>query len=500
MERDPILEGLRKIVGPQWVSNDPAILVAYSRDIGTIPFYGRPRRPEYVVIPGSVAEVQQIVILAKEFKVPVYVMTTGVNIMSAHIPKRGGIVVDIGKRMRRILEIDEENFRATIEPGVTFAMLNAELQKRGMHVAIPGAPSTVSALSNIICYGLDNRGDNKVGWNFRHIVGYEIVMADGNVYRVGTWSNEFETEYSYWPHGPGPSAQYMCRPLGTMGIVTKGTVKCWPLGTVFKPVIAYFNDIDAVCRAMEEIAVKEIGHGLLFYAGHKYTSYACDAGFSQYRVNRFHPEFILDASVCGTKRRVEYEEKVMREIIKKHGGRFISEKFAPWKSFEDSRISVVANMCSWGAIRYFGMRKPAIHAHVMCTMEDMPEVYKILVRTVLEDEWGGDPNNYPRAEFSFGAIAHPSEGAHICRLEISSEGNTQDPVLLQHIARLDAKLKENLRAQGFYSLVIFPQPITINPDLVEVGTAIKEALDPDNIMSPATIFPGTLPFWRYTII
>ncbi|MDI9619213.1 MAG: FAD-binding oxidoreductase [Candidatus Nezhaarchaeota archaeon] len=494
---DAIYNKLKKIVGPEWVSNDPAILVSYSRDVGTLSTLRRPRTPDYVVIPSSVAEVQETVILAREFKIPIYVATTGVNTRSWHIPRRGGILIDMSKRMKKIIEIDEENFRAVVEPGVTFAMLNSELQKRGLYVPVPGAPSTVSVVSNIICHGIDNRGDNKVGWNYRQILGYEIVMADGNIYRIGTWSNEFDTENSYWPHGPGPSAQYMSRPFGIMGVVTKGSVKCWPLGTEFRTVISYFNDIDNVCKALEEIAKREIGHGLLFYAGHKYSSYACDAGFSQYRVNRFSPEFMLAASTCGTKRRVEYEEKIMREIARRNGGRFISERFPPWRIFDDTQIASTANMCSWGAIKYWGWRKPAIGAHVMCTMETMPEVYKIFAKTILEDEWAGNPNNYPRAEFSLGAIAHPAEGAHICRLEITSEGHTQDPVILQNIARLDAKLKENLRAHGFYSSYQGAQPLTMNPSLVEVAFSFRKEVDPDDIFSPATLFPASLPNWGY---
>lgn len=60
----------KEIVEPGWVSNDPALLVAYSRDVGTLRTSRRPRTSCYVVLPLSVKEVQEIVILAREFKIP----------------------------------------------------------------------------------------------------------------------------------------------------------------------------------------------------------------------------------------------------------------------------------------------------------------------------------------------------------------------------------------------------------------------------------------------
>ena len=97
-----IKERLVEIVGAGHVFDDEGVLRSYSEDYSLTP----PGMPNYVVKPQNAKEIQAIIRLANEQKIPVIPSSSGVHFHGATIPSEGGIVVDL-RRMNRILELDE---------------------------------------------------------------------------------------------------------------------------------------------------------------------------------------------------------------------------------------------------------------------------------------------------------------------------------------------------------------------------------------------------------
>ena len=97
---DSILKELAATVGTDNASDDPFVLDSYSRDQSFVP----PRRPNYVVRPGKVAEVQEIVKLANSHMMPVIPYSSGTNFHGGSVPQHGGIVVDL-RRLNNIIYI-----------------------------------------------------------------------------------------------------------------------------------------------------------------------------------------------------------------------------------------------------------------------------------------------------------------------------------------------------------------------------------------------------------
>ena len=247
------------------------------------------------------------------------------------MPPRGGILLDL-KRMDQILEIDEATCTATIQPYVTIARLSAELQKRGMYIPVPGAPSTASLISNF-CVGLGLKVTNRVGRQDQSIVGFRLIRPDGNIIKVGSGADPFIPK-NFWPHGPGPDMHLLpILAIGTTGIITEMTVKCWLRGENYKELWVAYEDIDDAVAAFQEIARMEICKGLNLYGGNKYSSYFTDTREAMERMIRANPEFQLIISMEGTKRRLEFEEKMVRGVAKKTGGKIITDKFPPYESF-----------------------------------------------------------------------------------------------------------------------------------------------------------------------
>jgi len=96
-----IAQALARIVGDAYVSNRPEEAYFYARDPGLMPSHP----PDYVVVPKSVEEIQDIVRLANQEKIPIVPMGAGLALTGLVIPLKGGIVMDM-KRMNRILEVN----------------------------------------------------------------------------------------------------------------------------------------------------------------------------------------------------------------------------------------------------------------------------------------------------------------------------------------------------------------------------------------------------------
>jgi len=113
-------EDLAAIVGAEYVSDEPETLDKYSKDKSFV----QPRRPTVVVYPKNAEEVQKIVKYANQTMTAITPRSSKVSFYGAGIPMQGGIIVDLS-RMNKVLEIDPRNKKVKVEPGVTWAQVQA---------------------------------------------------------------------------------------------------------------------------------------------------------------------------------------------------------------------------------------------------------------------------------------------------------------------------------------------------------------------------------------
>ena len=146
-----IYEELINILGPEYVSDDPAVMEAYSRESQS-PGFMTQGRYEFIVLPGSTEDVQQITKLANRYKFPISVFSTGLFMFTCSAREPYWCLID-PKRMNRI-EIDEKNMYAIVLPYVTHAQVSAEAMKRGLFNGTPESGSQASSLANHIFAGL----------------------------------------------------------------------------------------------------------------------------------------------------------------------------------------------------------------------------------------------------------------------------------------------------------------------------------------------------------
>lgn len=215
------LDAWRDAVGPEWVFTSEEDVALY-RDAYS-PFWGEPeeRVASAAVAPATVEEVQAVVRAANEHRVPLYPISTGRNLAyggSAPIYS-GSVVLDL-KRMNRVLEVNERNAYALVEPGVSYFDLYEHITKAGLDLWIdPPDPGWGSVIGNAL--------DGGAGWtaypfrdHFGAHCGMEVVLANGEVVRTGMGAlpNSKSWQHSRWGYGPWVDGLFR---QSNFGVVTK---------------------------------------------------------------------------------------------------------------------------------------------------------------------------------------------------------------------------------------------------------------------------------------
>ncbi len=166
---------------------------------------------------------QRIVQLANDQDVPLFPVSTGWNLgLGARAPIHDGqVIVDLGRRMDRIVEINETLGYCVVEPGVTFIALHEELGRRGSRLVM--SPTAGPPLGGPLGNALDKGGGaGPNGSHFDNVCGMEIVLGNGDLIRTGDGSlegtehpNWHVTKYSFGPALDGLFTQ------SNYGIVTR---------------------------------------------------------------------------------------------------------------------------------------------------------------------------------------------------------------------------------------------------------------------------------------
>jgi len=217
------------VVGKENISANPVILYPYSWRSG---LYAGPDkftpRFELVVLPDATEQVQAIVRLCNRFKLQFKASSTGWGPYN-DATGPGVIKIDL-RRMNRILEINEENMYAVVEPYVIGAQLQAELMKRGLICNQCGAGTNCSALPIAAHQGIGHLSQS-ASYGERNQLALEWVTPEGEIVRLGSLGSSGQW---FCGDGPGPSLRGVVRgsvvPLGGLGVYTKAATKIyhWP--------------------------------------------------------------------------------------------------------------------------------------------------------------------------------------------------------------------------------------------------------------------------------
>jgi hypothetical protein len=234
---DPVVQGLREIVGLRWATSDPALLAAYASD--PCPLYGIVT-PRCVVLPGSQEEVSAVVRFLGARGVPYLARGNGSSVMGFVLTE--GVVLDL-KRMNEI-ELDPENWSVTLGPGVSAFELQQAAMRSGFRVNVAEPAAMVAA--NLICSGIFSTFSHAYGTADENFISAEFVRGDGKVFELGTGM----IPGLAGPPQTGSSAPSVC---------TRVTVKLHPVTEDEQGVLVPFPDLDSAVSFARELGRRRIG-------------------------------------------------------------------------------------------------------------------------------------------------------------------------------------------------------------------------------------------------
>ena len=199
--------------------------------------------PAVVLKPRSASEVSQILVVANELRVPVTCRGAGTGLSGAAIPDADGILLSL-ERMADVIEIDEANHVAVVQPGVTLGQLDEALAPHGLvYPILPGEES--ASLGGNVATNAGGMRAVKYGVTRHQVLGLEAVLPTGEIIRSGGKYVKFTTGYDI--------GQLIIGSEGTLAVVTEVTLKVVPRLAHKSTILAPFATLAEVTEAVPTI-------------------------------------------------------------------------------------------------------------------------------------------------------------------------------------------------------------------------------------------------------
>ncbi len=218
---DRALKEFTAAVGSEWVFTDEADVALY-RDAYS-PFKGEPeeRVASAAVAPHTVEQVQAVVRTANNYRIPIYTISTGKNLgYGGSAPNLSGSVVLDLKRMNRILEVNERNASALVEPGVSYFDFYRYIQEHKLKVWMDCPdPGWGSLIGNALDHG-GGYTQTTFRNHFDSHCGMEVVLANGELLRTGMGALPNSQTWQQYKFGIGPWIDGLFS-QSNFGVVTK---------------------------------------------------------------------------------------------------------------------------------------------------------------------------------------------------------------------------------------------------------------------------------------
>lgn len=205
--------------------------------------------PDAVICPRNTKEVSEIVKTCNEHSIPIYARGTGTNLCGGCTPTQGGIVM-LFKHMNKIVDFDLENLTITVEPGVITMDIIKTVEAKGLFY--PPDPGTVK-VSTIVGNIAENAGGLrglKYGVTRDYVIGLEVVLANGDIIRTGGKLAKDVAGYDF--------TRLMVGSEGTLGIITEAILKLVPKPETKKTALALYQDVEAAAKTVSKIIAAKI--------------------------------------------------------------------------------------------------------------------------------------------------------------------------------------------------------------------------------------------------
>jgi len=238
-----LISDLKKLLGPRSVLHEPEDLMLYEYD-GSVEM----ARPDCVVFPRSTEDVVEIVRLAGRHQIPIVGRGTGTGLSGGAIARNGGMIVSFS-RMNRIVAVDAENQRATVQPGVVNSDLSAAVEHLGLHFAPDPSSQKACTIGGNVSENSGGPHTLAYGVTTNHVLALEVVLPTAEILRLGGSALD----------APGYDLTGLfVGSEGTFGLVTEITVRLTRNPEAVKTLLAIFDSVDDATETVADITARGI--------------------------------------------------------------------------------------------------------------------------------------------------------------------------------------------------------------------------------------------------
>ena len=296
MDLGDVVQQLKAIVGDDYVIHRPEDLIVFEYD-------GSVDRglPTLVVLPDTTEQVSECVKVAAKYGLPVVARGAGTGLSGGAVAGQGGIVLAL-TRMTRIIDVDVENRVAIVEPGVVNLELTERVSQFGLYYAPDPSSQRACTIGGNVAENSGGPHCLAYGVTTNHVIGLEVVYADGTVEWVGGRHREY----------PGLDIRgILIGSEGTLAMVTKIAVRLLRQPESVKTLLAVFKELDHASAAVSGI----IGAGIVPAALEMMDDICIQA--AEPAVNAGYPKgagAVLLVEVDGLAEAVEEEVAAVEEV------------------------------------------------------------------------------------------------------------------------------------------------------------------------------------------
>ncbi|MFD2872206.1 FAD-binding oxidoreductase [Mucilaginibacter ximonensis] len=457
----PILSEIKQIIGNEYVVTDTADLERYSHDeTEDLRYY-----PEVVVKPQTPAEISALLKVCNQYLIPVTPRGAGTGLSGGSLPVMGGLVLAM-ERFNKVLNVDEENLQATVEPGVITEEFMNQVAAKGLFYPIDPASKGSCFIGGNIAHGSGGPRVVKYGTIREYILNLEVVLPSGEIIWTGANTLKYASGYNL--------TQLFIGSEGTLGVITKAVVKLIPAPTADALMMASFNSNEAACVAVSAIFRAGIVPSTLEFMERKGVQWVIDKDGLSFDMKPEDAAFLL-IEVDGTNVNVIFDEcEKINAVLEQHGctnvlfAESAAQKEELWRIRRTMGVSVKSN-----------------------------SVYKeedtVVPRAALPQLIKGIKQIGSSYGFESVCYGHAGDGnlhVNIVKANMSdADWNTKLKDGIREIFELTVSLGGTLSGEhgiGFVQKDFMP--IKYSPVHFELWRGIKQVFDKNHILNPSKIF------------
>ncbi len=207
--------------------------------------------PDVIITPHSTEQVSNVLSIANKYSIPICPRGAGAGLSKGAVPVQGGIALDL-KNMNRIVGLNARDLTVTVQPGVVIKDLQDEVAKSRLFYPPGSGSSGLSTIGGNVAECTGSMTGMKYGVTRDYVLALEIVLPDGPIINAGRKTLKSVAGYDL--------ARFFVGSEGTLGILTKITLKLLPIPEKVGAVMSFFNDIDSALNTTDLILIKDHLH------------------------------------------------------------------------------------------------------------------------------------------------------------------------------------------------------------------------------------------------